>query len=298
MKGIGWSLVAVLLLLMMGCNSSAPPAGAAPANSAVDPPPASKAPPVAPPDVFVAIGPIVVEQQLDVVSLRDGVVSELGVDVNSAVKKGQLLARLDDRQLIAERDAIEHKLRSIEADVKNWEAELQVRQVDLQRSEDMLKAGIITRQQVDHDRYNVTATRFEVDRERENTLNAKSNLQSIELELEKTRITAPFDGVVARRYVRKGQRVSSGEKLFWVTAVEPLQVRFTLPEQYSRSLKVGDELNVAPVATPGTSASAKVIHVSPVVDPSSGTVEVIAVLARQSVFRPGMTASIRVPKTP
>jgi membrane fusion protein (multidrug efflux system) len=298
MKGIGWSLVAMLLLLMTGCNSSAPPAGAAPANPAVDQAPASKAPVEAQPDVFVAIGPIVVEQQLDVAALRDGVVSELAVDVNSPVKKGQLLARLDDRQLIAERDAIQHKLRSIEADVKNWEAELQVRQVDLQRSEDMLKAGIITRQQVDHDRYNATATRFEVDRERENALNARSNLQSIELELEKTRITAPFDGVVARRYVRQGQRVSSGEKLFWVTAVEPLQVRFTLPEQYSRSLKVGDVLEVSPAATSGMSASAKVLHVSPVVDPSSGTVEVIAVLARQSVFRPGMTASIRVPKNP
>jgi RND family efflux transporter MFP subunit len=298
MKGIGLSLIAVLLLVITGCNSSSPPATASPASAAVDQPPALKSPVEAPPDVFVAMGPIVVEQQLDVAALRDGVVSELAVDVNSPVKKGQLLARLDDRQLIAERDAIEHKLRSIEADVKNWEAELQVRQVDLQRSEDMLKAGIITRQQVDHDRYNVTATRFEVDRERENALNARSNLQSIELELEKTRIIAPFDGVVARRYVRQSQRVSSGEKLFWVTAVEPLQIRFTLPEQFSRSLKVGDELNVTPAASPGGSASAKVLHVSPVVDPSSGTVEVIAVLARQSIFRPGMTASVRVPKNP
>jgi RND family efflux transporter MFP subunit len=136
-----------------------------------------------------------------------------------------------------------------------------------------------------------------VDRERENLLNARSNLQSIQLELEKARITAPFNGVVARRYVRQGQRVSSGEKLFWVTAVEPLQVRFTLPEQYSRGMKLGDQLALTPAAAPGESASARVIHISPVVDPASGTVEVIAVLGKQSSFRPGMTASIRVPKT-
>lgn len=129
-------------------------------------------------------------------------------------------------------------------------------------------------------------------------MNARSNLQALDLELEKTRITAPFSGIVARRYVRQGQRVSSGDKLFWVTAVEPLQVRFTLPEQYSRALKPGDELALTPAASSGEPASARVIHVSPVVDPASGTVEVIAVLAGASGFRPGMTASIRVPLIP
>ena len=244
------------------------------------------------------MGPIVVEQQLDVTALRDGVVVELAVDVDSQVSKGQLLAGLDDRQLRAEREAAEHKMRSIEADVKNWESEVKMREVDLHRTEELQKAGVETQQQVDHERFSVEATRHELDRERENLLNAHSNIQGLDLELEKTRITAPFSGVVARRYVRQGQRVASGDKLFWVTAVEPLQVRFTLPEQYSRSLKLGDQLTLTTETAAEASAAAKVIHLSPVVDPASGTVEVIAVLAKSSVFRPGMAASIRVPKAP
>jgi len=75
-------------------------------------------------------------------------------------------------------------------------------------------------------------------------------------------------------------------------------VRFTLPEPYSRTLRLGDELNLTSTASEGETASARVIHVSPVVDPASGTVEVIAVLAKPSGFRPGMTASIRVPRNP
>jgi RND family efflux transporter MFP subunit len=298
MKSIGWFLVVAPLLITLGCSSAPPPTVSASSSVTVDQPPPFKAPAASQPDVFVAMGPIVVEQQLDVTALRDGVVTELAVDVDSPVRKGQLLARLDDRQLTAERDAAEHKLRSIEADVKNWESEVKVREVDLHRSEEMFKAGINTQQQVDHDSYNLTATRYELDRERENLLNARSNLQSLQLELEKTRIIAPFAGVVARRYVRQGQRVSSGDKLFWVTEVEPLQVRFTLPEQYSRALKLGDSLTLTPTASPGEAAEAKVIHVSPVVDPASGTVEVIAVLGKQSTFRPGMTTNIRIPKTP
>lgn len=297
MKCLVWFLVVALLLGTLCCNSTPPATVSASSNSAVEQIPPSKAPATSQPDVFVAMGPIVVEQQLDVTALRDGVVTDLTVDVDSPVKKGQLLARLDDRQLIAEREAAEHKLRSIEADVKNWESEVQVRQVDLQRSEAMLKDGIVTQQQVDHDRYNLTASQYEVDRERESALSARSDLESIQLELEKTRIIAPFNGIIARRYVRQGQRVASGDKLFWVTAVEPLQVRFTLPEQYSRSLKPGDELAL-PSAVAGESASARVIHVSPVIDPASGTVEVIALIDKPSSLRPGMTVSIRIPKTP
>ena len=75
-------------------------------------------------------------------------------------------------------------------------------------------------------------------------------------------------------------------------------MRFTLPEQYGRSLKLGDQLTLTTATASGESATAKIIHVSPVVDPASGTVEVIAMLAKPSGFRPGMTASIRVPKTP
>jgi len=293
MKVLVWVLIAGCGLMSLGCSSPPTPVVSAAPSAPVDQPPAAK--PATSTLEFVAMGPIVVEQELDVTSLRDGVVSELLVDVDSPVRKGQLLARLDDRQLVAEREAAEHKVRSIQADVKNWESEVKVREVDLQRSEQMLKDGIETQQQVDHDRYHLTATRYELEREGENLMNARSSLQAIELELEKTRISAPFNGVVARRYVRQGQRVAAGDKLFWVTAVEHLQVRFTVPEQYSRSLKVGDQVWLTPSTGQGESTSAKVIHVSPVVDPASGTVEVIALLGKQSLFRPGMTASIRLP---
>ena len=297
MKVLVWALIAGFGLLSLGCSSPQTPVVSAAPSAPVDQPPAAK-PATSPLAEFVAMGPIVVEQELDVTSLRDGVVSELLVDVDSPVRKGQLLARLDDRQLVAELEAAQHRVRSIQADVNNWESEVKVREVDLQRSEQMLKDGIETQQQVDHDRYNLTATRYELERERENLMNAGSSLQVIELELEQTRISAPFNGVVARRYVRQGQRVAAGDKLFWVTAVEHLQVRFTVPEQYSRSLKVGDQVSLTLATGQGETTSAKVIHVSPVVDPASGTVEVIAVLGKQSLFRPGMTASIHLPKTP
>ncbi|MFZ3263965.1 MAG: efflux RND transporter periplasmic adaptor subunit, partial [Terriglobales bacterium] len=174
-------------------------------------------------------GPIVVENQLDVAAQREGMVAEILADTGKMVRRGDLLAKLDDRELAADRDAAEAKLHSIEANVKNWEAEIKVLEADRDRSEKMWAAQIITKEQLDHDRFKVEADRYELERERQTAINQQDVIRSLNLEVEKTRIVAPFDGVVARRYVRAGQRVASGDRLFWVTAIAPLRVTFTLP---------------------------------------------------------------------
>src|SRR6185437_14468434 len=122
---------------------------------------------------------------------------------------------------------------------------------------------------------------------------AEADFQAITLELEKTHIRAPFDGVVARRYVRVGQEIATGDRIFWVTAVRPLRVKFTLPENFIGRIKVGQNLALTCLDEPGVRHQAKVIQVSPVVDPSSGTFEVLAqVVNPGGNLRPGMTASV------
>jgi len=124
---------------------------------------------------------------------------------------------------------------------------------------------------------------------------AEETLKSLEFELEKTRITAPFDGVVARRYLRVGQEVAKNDRLFWISAVAPLRVKFSLPEAYLGSIRKGTELIVVTSAAPGEVHHARVVLVSPVVDPSSDTIDVTAELQAPSPnLRPGMTANIRL----
>ncbi len=119
--------------------------------------------------------------------------------------------------------------------------------------------------------------------------------RSLELELEKTKIAAPFDGLIARRYVREGQSISKGERLFWVTAERPLRLRFTLPEKFLGHLKAGQELPLTSPDVPLEKYTVKIMEVSPVVDPSSGTIEILAELVgKAGNLRPGMTASVRV----
>jgi multidrug efflux pump subunit AcrA (membrane-fusion protein) len=138
---------------------------------------------VSPPHELVVSGPITLEQQLDIVALRSGVIVALPVDVDTVVQKGQLMAGLDARQLEADRNTAKYKVESLEADLKNWQSELQVRETDMRRAEAMHKEGITTQEAYDHSRYEVAASQFEVERQRGEMLSAKANLQSIDLEL-------------------------------------------------------------------------------------------------------------------
>ena len=288
-----------LLAVLTACSSSQPSSSnlvrAANADPATSPAVAASA--KLPAEDITSSGPIVVENQLDVAAEREGVVAEILADTDKFVHRGDLLAKLDDRQLTADRDAADAKLRSIEANVKNWIAEVKVLEADLERSEKMWAAQIITKEQLEHDRFKVEADRYELERERQTVVNQQEVIHSLNLELEKTRILAPFDGVVARRYVRAGQRVAGGERLFWVTAIAPLRVKFTLPEQFLGRVERGQIVNVTSPDSPDSRHTAKVIQISPVVDPSSGTIEVLAeIVGPGGNLRPGMTTNIRIPQ--
>lgn len=287
-----WLMVAPLALAMAGCSDSNPPQTA----SAAPLPKPEPTAPAADPAAVTASGPLVVENQVDVMAQRDGMVATLRADTGTTVHKGQLLAELDSRQLQADREAAQAKVRSIEYDQKNWEARMNMDRVDLERSEKMMAADLITKEQLEHARFKYVATQNELEREKQDYLNAKALLQALDLEIEKTHIKAPFDGVVARRYVRVGQKVSKDDRLFWVTAVAPLRVRFTLPEKYVGRIKPGESLDVSAAAPEMQKYGAKVIQVSPVVDPASGTIEVLAELTgKPQGLHPGMTVSVQLP---
>ena len=281
--------------LTAGCGSDK--SGTVAAASANKPlaPVSVPLPPAAPEGLTVS-GPLIVEQEVEVMAQRDGVVTNISSEADVRVKAGTILATLDGRQLTANLEAARAKTRSIQADLKNWEAEAQVLQADLVRAQRLWDEKLIAEEQLQHARYKAESDQWDILRVREQLNTAKEEERSLQLELEKASIAAPFDGLVARRYVRAGQTVSKGERLFWVTAEGPLLLRFTLPEKFVGRVQKGLLLPLTSPDVPDEKHSAKIKEVSPVVDPSSGTIEVLAeLLGDHGSLRPGMTANVRIP---
>lgn len=291
MRKVGWLGIAAVLALAAGCDSQRP-VSVASAAAATTTPAADSAPRA--PQFYQATGPLVVEKQVDVAAQREGLVAKIMVEAGQRVRQGQTLAQLDDRQLSADRDAARADVLASEANLNNWLAESKVLESDYGRDEALWKAQLITAQQLEHSKHRLEAAKFQSERDRQNVLFTKAKLRSLELELEKTRIVAPFDGMVARRYVREGQKVAANDRLFWVTQTEPLRVSFTLPQEFAGKVKLGETVKVSAAGAPGQHEG-KITLISPVVDPSSGTIEVRAQMeGAPAGLLPGMTVNVQV----
>jgi RND family efflux transporter MFP subunit len=295
-KLICWAVVAAAMQFA-ACGSDKSPleavsnAASLPVTTA--PAPVQPNPPAL--DPTVVSGPIIVEHEVDLTAQRDGVVAKIFYDVPTRVKAGTLLAQLDDRELQAKLDAARAKTRSIEDDLNNWKAERTVVQADYLRAQKLWNEGLTSAEQVQHAKYQVESHDWDIKRVTELLNNARDDERSIELQLEQTKIVAPFDAVVARRYVRQWQTVAKGDRLFWITSEAPLLVRFTLPERLFGKVRVGQAFEMNSPDAPGEQHSARVREISPVVDPASGTFEVLVELTgNRGSLRPGMTASVHL----
>lgn len=289
-----------VVLLFVGCgDEKTAVSGVANAAAAPTPAPAPSSKPAvdAPDNGLLVSGPIIVEHQVDITAQREGVLAKILFDAPARVKAGTILAQMDDRQIAANLEAARAKSRSIENDLKNWQAEAEVLKADYVRQQHLWDLGLTSAEQLQHAQYKAESDQWDIKRVQETLNTSRDEERSLELELEKTKIAAPFDGLIARRYVREGQTVNKGDRLFWVTAEAPLMMRFTLPEKYFGHVHAAQEFAVSSPDVPGETHAARVKEVSPVVDPASGTFEVLVMLTgERGSLRPGMTANVHLEK--
>ena len=288
-------------VLCAGCDShpSAVDASAAPVQPASAQP--SRSPQPIKPDVerdpqsFTTNGPLVAEQQADISAERNGRIETVNVRIGDRVKKGQVLAQLDDREVQATCAAHKAHMQSALAQLHEWQAEQSTAEADLRRATAMRDAKIISEENWEHAKYRVDETIAEVARYREEAAAAEANLNLANVQLAQSRITAPFGGVVGRISVRLAQEVKPGDVLFWVTAESPLQVLFTVPEIEMAAFTTGKPLELTTADYPNLHQAARISRVSPVVDPASGSVQIVgAVVHPSSLLKPGMTMQVRL----
>jgi RND family efflux transporter MFP subunit len=300
-SSIGLSAIATLILLGTGCDSH-PQAQAAGVSVPTTPAPAAvHAPtPVSPIDTadakhFTTTGPLVAEQQADVAAERDGRIAQIAVEIGDHVHKGQLLALLDDRTLLAACDSQKARVASLHAQVAEWEAEQKSGESDLRRADIMRSEKIRSEEDWEHVKYKLDETIAEVAHYRAEETAAQADLELAKLQLEQSRIVAPFAGVVGRSSVRSAQEVKKGDVLFWITAVAPLHILFTVPESAMGAFRAGATLELTTADYPNLRQSARILRVSPVVDPASGSVQVIGLVNHASpLLKPGMSMQVRL----
>jgi len=284
------------------------------------------------PRFFEATGSLAGDQQTDVAPQTAGKVVAVGVDIGSAVRRGQMLVKLDDAELklrveqaatqveqakAAVRQAEEKiGLRSGQAFDPNRVAEVAAAKValdlaekNLRRAETLIESGDVSRSFYDDQRarrdqlkeqYDVALAQARqnyagVEVARTNVAHAQSQLALARKNLSYAVIPAPIDGFVSERTADLGEYVSPQQKVVTIVRTNPLRIRMDIPEQAIPEVKLGQSVSVTTSAWPDKNFAGRVARIAPSVSATSRTLTVEAEIDNSSgALKPGQFATVRI----
>ena len=196
-----------------------------------------------------------------------GTIREIGFESGAALRKGDLLVKLD--------------VSSEEAQLQGLLADAQLARVNLKRAEQLREAG--------------SNAPSELDAAQARAAQADAAVSTLRATIAKKIIRAPFDGRVAIRQVEVGQAVQSGTAIASIQSVTPIYADFWMPQQALIDLKPGQRVRLRVDVYPDASWNGSVTTVNPEVDPSTRNVRVRATVPNaDGRLKPGMFASVDV----
>ncbi|MEO1747159.1 MAG: efflux RND transporter periplasmic adaptor subunit [Pseudomonadota bacterium] len=220
-------------------------------------------------------GQIEAPQQADLSFEQGGTVQLISVDEGEYVAVGDVIARLDDRILKAE-------LERLNASMAAVEAQRELLSLDNERASELNKRGFAANQAVDRTRLGLVeldARMAEID----------AGIMSVNIQLEKMTITAPFDGIVSQRRVDPGTTIGGGQPIMSLIEDAKPVFRVGIDPQLAASLNVGETVNV----TFGSDeVDAQIISFLPQLDPTTRTQTIRAQLVADTEIAIGQTGTL------
>jgi membrane fusion protein (multidrug efflux system) len=230
-------------------------------------------------DRIEATGQLVARDHAEIAAEVAGRVTEILVEEGSAVSGREVVLTIDPERRNLERDSARARLDEARAQQRE-------QQRDFDRVAELREKGVASesrREQAE------TALKLAGAR----VAAAEAELGVLDRALRDARVAAPFDGMIARRLVSRGEYVTQGQKLFELVALDPIEVEFFVPEIDSSRVATGQTVDVRVAPFPDESFDGQVTIVSPTIDPRSRTLRVKAQLAnRDGQLRPGLFARI------
>lgn len=210
---------------------------------------------------------------VDVASHEQGIVTHIDVRVGDSVRQGQVIARLDDElHVILLETARERK--DARGRLESAEAEMKMRKIRLAKLTELREQGFGRKEEVDRAVSEYEVAQAELKAVREDLVDKQWQFEKIQAEFKRRSIRAPLDGVVAVRLKEVGEYVAPNEpNVMTVVELNPLLAKFSMKREYSRQLRVGDQVKVR-LEESQRDVIGTIDMVSPVIDAQSGTIKV------------------------
>jgi RND family efflux transporter MFP subunit len=218
-------------------------------------------------DAVTLAGRLEPSEDVTLSAQKPGQIVEIAVDKGDAVRRGQVLARLDNRTWEAQRR---------QAEVERDEASR-----ELQRYRELDRAGAVSTSD-----YERVANRLE---------RAEATLSWSAANVDQCRIVSPVDGRIEDRYRDAGEHAMEGGEILRVVVTDPMKLVVDVPERDVARLRPGDALAFAVPAAAGAAVTGRVSFVASAADRASNTYRVEALVdAPPAALKAGMIASARI----
>ena len=230
-----------------------------------------------------------------------GIIDKIYVDFNTPVKKGQILAVLDTKNLSSQLNSAKANLQSAKANLQSAKAAMAYQQANYNRYKTLYKKGLISANDYESARLNYQQAAEQVAMMRQNVVSAQENVKTAETNLGYATITSPIDGIIINKYVAEGQTVAATyntPELFGVAKdLKNMQVTADVDEADIGDVKEGENVTFTVDAYPDDTfaGSVKQVRIGPSTSNNVVTYHVIISANNENLkLKPGLTANVTI----
>ncbi|MBW2040249.1 MAG: efflux RND transporter periplasmic adaptor subunit [Deltaproteobacteria bacterium] len=240
------------------------------------------------PDVVTFVGELEPSKRATITAKVSGLIEKIYVREGDDVKKGGVLARI-------EQDDYTTALQAAEAALAEATAHLEQAERDHKRFSELIEKKVIAQQ-----RYEEVRTAYELAQARHQS--AQAALRNARIQLDNTLIKAPFSGFITARFKDEGERVRGGlpgieASLLEMEDISLVRATGFLPEIEISEVKTGLDAQVKVDALPGKTFGGKVTVVNPRIDPATRTFMVkVEIPNKEFLLKGNMFARVTIVK--
>ena len=214
------------------------------------------------------VGAVKANREVMVSADEGGLIKTLYFDKGAKVKKGAMLARLDDSTL--------------RASLAEARAALNLEELNYNRLASLKEKG-------------GAVSDFDLNKSRFKKEEAEARLSIFESRLSKMKIISPLHGIVDKKMVEAGELIRPGAVLAKITDIDPVKIQAGIAESVIRFIRFGTKVSISFDAFPGETVSGQVDYIAASANADEGVFDVeIPVDNKEGRLRPGMMARVTV----
>lgn len=264
------------------------------------------------------VGSLEAEDEVTVSSQGSGNLDEISVDLGTAVRRGQVIARIDQRELKLKVDQAEGTLHQAEArlgikrgekidpqkqpDVRLAFAALERARYDLNASRNLAESGDISKQQLDVYQKTVDQAEARYQAALENVRNLEAIIEekraALDLakkQLTDTAIISPIDGVVKEKVASRGEYLQPGKPIVTIVQINPLRLKLEVPETFAAGIGRGQVVTLKVDSFPDREFKGVIKRINPSMDEKNRSLMAEGQVTNESgLLRPGMFARAQI----